>query len=69
MSGENNLQSRLLKSAEEQNIQLTRIADSLEELLSMIKGVQPAELAKKAREHKKAQANLKKKNKGGKKNE
>ena len=69
MSGENNLQSRLLKSAEEQTLQLTRIADSLEELLSMIKGVQPAELAKRAREHKTRQANLKKKNKGGKKNE
>ena len=66
MSGENNLQSRLLESAEEQNRQLTRIADSLEELLSMIKGVQPAELAKKAQEHKTAKANLRK-NKGGKK--
>ena len=56
---------RLLESAEVQNIQLTRIADSLEELLSMIKGVQPAELAKKAREHKKAQVNLEKEEQRG----
>jgi len=54
-----NLQLRLLKSAEEQNRQLTRIADSLEELLSMIKGVQPKELAKMAQEHKTAEANKK----------
>ena len=48
---------------------LERIADSLEELLEMIKGVQPKELAKKAHEHKKAQANLRKQKNGGKKNE
>ena len=66
MSKNENLQLRLLESAEEQNRQLTRIADSLDALLSMINGVQPKELAKKAREHKKAQANLRKeKNKLG----
>ena len=65
MSGENNLQSRLLEKLDELK-HLKRLADSLEELLSMIKGVQPAELAKKAQEHKTAKANLRK-NKGGKK--
>ena len=59
MSDFENLQLRLLESAEEQNRQLTRIADSLEELLSMIKGVQPKELAKMAQEHKTAEANKK----------
>jgi len=38
---------------------LVRIADCLEELLSMIKGVQPKELAKMAQEHKTAEANKK----------
>lgn len=38
---------------------LKRLADSLEELLSMIKGVQPKELAKMAQEHKTAEANKK----------
>lgn len=59
MTNSNELQLRLLESAEEQNRQLTRIADSLEELLSMIKGVQPKELAKMAQEHKTAEANKK----------
>lgn len=59
MSDFENLQLRLLESANEQNRQLTRIADSLEELLSMIKGVQPKELAKMAQEHKTAEANKK----------
>lgn len=59
MSNESTLQTSLLEASNENNRQLKRIADSLEELLSMIKGVQPAELAKKAKEHKKAQSNLK----------
>ena len=60
MSKNNDLQERLLEASDENNRQVKRIADSLEELLGMIKGVQPKDLAKKAREHKKAQANLKK---------
>jgi hypothetical protein len=60
VSGKNDLQNNLLEASDENNRQLKRIADSLEELLLMIKGVQPAELAKKAREHKQTQANLKK---------
>ncbi len=63
MSKTEDLQSHLLETAEEQNRQLTRIADSLEALLSMINGVQPKELAKKAREHKKAQSKLRKERK------
>jgi thioredoxin reductase len=59
VSNESTLQTSLLEASNENNRQLKRIADSLEELLSMIKGVQPAELAKKAKEHKKAQSNLK----------
>lgn len=69
MSENNNLQERLLEASDEHNRQMKRIADSLGELLGMIKGVQPKELAKRAHEHKKAQANLKKQNKGAKKNE
>ena len=61
MSGNNDLQNKLLEAFEENNRQIARIADGLDELLSMIKGVQPAELAKKAREHQKTQANLKRK--------
>lgn len=60
MSKNNDLQERLLEASDENNRQMKRIADSLDELLGMIKGVQPKDLAKKAREHKKAQANLKK---------
>ena len=60
MSKNNDLQERLLEASDENNRQIKRIADSLDELLGMIKGVQPKDLAKKAREHKKAQANLKK---------
>ena len=52
----NELQMRLLEASDENNRQLARIADSLEELLSMIKGVQPKELAKMAQEHKTAEA-------------
>jgi len=59
VSNESTLQTSLLEASNENNRQLKRIAGSLEELLSMIKGVQPAELAKKAKEHKKAQSNLK----------
>ena len=61
MSGNNDLQNKLLEAFGENNRQIARIADSLNELLSMIKGVQPAELAKKAREHQRTQANLKRK--------
>tara|TARA_B100001778_G_scaffold327047_1_gene324527 strand:- start:1480 stop:1680 length:201 start_codon:yes stop_codon:yes gene_type:complete len=60
VSKNNDLQERLLEASDENNRQIKRIADSLDELLGMIKGVQPKDLAKKAREHKKAQANLKK---------
>jgi uncharacterized coiled-coil protein SlyX len=59
VSGKHDLQNNLSNAIDENTRQIKRIADSLEELLSMIKGVQPAELAKKAREHKKTQANLK----------
>lgn len=59
MTNSNELQMRLLEASDENNRQLTRIADSLEELLSMIKGVQPKELAKMAQEHKTAEANKK----------
>lgn len=69
MSENNNLQERLLEASDENNCQLKRIADCLEELLGMIQGVQPKELAKKAHEHKKAQANLRKENKEARKNE
>ena len=69
MSENNNLQKRLLEATTENNRQLERIADCLDELLGMIKGVQPKELAKKAHEHKRAQANLRKQKKGGTKNE
>ena len=62
MSENNNLQERIADALE-------RIADCLDELLGMIQGVQPKELAKRAQEHKKAQANLRKQKKGGKKNE
>lgn len=62
MSENNNLQERIADALE-------RIADCLDELLGMIQGVQPKELAKRAQEHKKAQANLKKQKKGDKKNE
>lgn len=68
MKKQDNLQSQLLAASDENNRQLGRIADCLEELLSMINGVQPKELAKKAQEHKKARANLKRK-KGAKANE
>jgi len=61
VSGNNDLQNNLLEAIDENNRQIARIADSLDELLSMIKGVQPAELAKKAREHQRTQANLKRK--------
>ena len=67
MSKNNDLQSQLLKASDENNRQLARIADCLEELLAMINGVQPKELAERAREHKKARANLR--NKGGRTNE
>jgi thioredoxin reductase len=63
VSNENTLQNHLLEASDENNRQLKRIADSLEELLSMIKGVQPAELAEKAKQHKTAQANLKRRKK------
>lgn len=69
MSKNNNLQEQLLEASDETNRQLKRIADCMDELLSMITGVQPKELAKKAHEHKKAQANLRKQRKGDKKNE
>ena len=59
MTNSNELQMRLLEASDENNRQLARIADSLEELLSMIKGVQPKELAKMAQEHKTAEANKK----------
>jgi len=68
VSKDNDLQSRLLAASDENNRQLSRIADCLEELLSMINGVQPKELAKKAQEHKTARANLRTK-KGAKANE
>ena len=68
MSNNNDLQSRLLAASDENNRQLGRIADCLEELLSMINGVQPKELAKKAQEHKKTRANLRTK-RGAKANE
>lgn len=42
-----------------------RVADALEKLLSMIEGVQPSELAAKAKKHKTDRAKLRK---GGKKN-
>jgi len=61
VSGNNDLQNKLLEAFDENNRQIARIADGLDELLSMIKGVQPAELAKRAREHQKTQANLKRK--------
>ena len=51
MTNSDELQMRLLEASDENNRQLARIADSLEELLSMIKGVQPKELAKMAQEH------------------
>ena len=63
MSEQNNLQSQLLEAADETNHQLVRIADCLEALLDMIVAVQPKELAKKAHEHKRAQANLRKERK------
>jgi len=69
VSENNNLQKRLLEATTENNRQLERIADCLDEFLGMINGVQPKELAKKAHEHKKAQANLRKQKKGGTKNE
>ena len=53
MTKQDDLQLRLLKASDENNRQLKRIADSLDELLSMIKGVQPKELAEKAKQHKK----------------
>jgi len=59
VSENKNLQLLLLEASDENNRQLKRIADSLEELLSMIKGVQPKELAKMAKEHKTAEANKK----------
>mgnify|MGYP003389123718 CR=1 FL=1 len=45
MSENNNLQKRLLEATTENNRQLERIADCLDEFLGMIKGVQPKELA------------------------
>jgi len=68
VSNNNDLQSRLLAASDENNRQLGRIADCLEELLSMINGVQPKELAKKAQKHKKTRANLRTK-RGAKANE
>ena len=66
MTNSNELQMRLLEASDENNRQLARIADSLEELLSMIKGVQPKELAKMAQEHKTTEANKKRQaNKNG----
>lgn len=59
MSENKNLQMLLLEASDENNRQLKRIADSLEELLSMITGVQPKELAKMAKEHKATEANKK----------
>ena len=67
MSNNNDLQLLLLEKLDELK-NLKRLADSLEELLSMIKGVQPKELAKRAQEHKTARANLRTK-KGAKANE
>jgi hypothetical protein len=63
VSEQNNLQLQLLEAAGETNHQLARIADCLEALFDMIVAVQPKELAKKAHEHKKAQANLRKESK------
>lgn len=66
MTNSDELQMRLLEASDENNRQLARIADSLEELLSMIKGVQPKELAKMAQEHKTTEANKKRQaNKNG----
>ena len=58
MSNSNELNMLLLEKLDELK-NLKRLADSLEELLSMIKGVQPKELAKMAQEHKTAEANKK----------
>ncbi len=64
MSNNKDLQEQLLSASDENNRQLARIADCMEELLKMINGVQPEELAKKAKEHKKAHANLRNKKEG-----
>ena len=62
MTNSDELQMRLLEASDENNRQLARIA----ELLSMIKGVQPKELAKMAQEHKTTEANKKRQaNKNG----
>lgn len=58
MSNSDELNMLLLEKLDELK-NLKRLADSLEELLSMIKGVQPKELAKMAQEHKTAEANKK----------
>jgi hypothetical protein len=52
-------------AAVEQAAATVRIADALEKMLSMIEGVQPSELAKKAKKHKKTRAKLRN---GGKNN-
>ena len=58
MTNSDELNMRLMEKLDELS-HLVRIADCLEELLSMIKGVQPKELAKMAQEHKTAEANKK----------
>ena len=65
MSNSDELNVLLLEKLDELK-NLKRLADSLEELLSMIKGGQPKELAKMAQEHKTTEANKKRQaNKNG----
>ena len=63
MSENNNLQKRLLEATTENNRQLERIADCLDEFLGMINGVQPKELAEMAKKHKQERANARRKKK------
>lgn len=52
---------------ERQVVAMESIAQSLTTLIGLIQGVSPAEMKRKAQEHKKARANARKKSGGGKK--
>jgi hypothetical protein len=52
---------------ERQTVALESIASSLTTFLGLIQGVSPAEMKRRAQEHKKARANARKKNGGGRK--
>ena len=52
---------------ERQTVALESIASSLTTFLGLIQGVSPAEMKRRAQEHKKARANARKKDGGGRK--